>query len=791
MTFSDIVAEIKDRLNLTSPEATARIGREVNARYRRVTSSVGLNDSRRMTGVAAPSTLASAHFTFQGIEKIERVFDTRGGQNRILAEVTFDELRSMTGLQDSPTHYAIEHSGAQFVQIRVNCSTGAEFNLYADGLEIAPTLSGTQVPRFAESFHDLLVEGVVADELKKMEKLRDAIAAEEAFERRLSDLRLFIAKSAYLSRQQGGRATDKHGHGGAGSGGDGISDSWTQIGLITFDRDPAAPFAVTDGSAPVPNLIAEEAQAIHNVPADRLVGRDSAGTGPSEMLTVGGGIEFTDAGGIRRSALTGDVSAPAGSGVTAIAPGVVTTPKLADNAATYAKLQDVSAPNRLLGRGASGAGDPQEITLGAGLAMTGTTLSGVSAPHAPTHAAGGADPVDVRGLAGFPGGSTQFLRADGTFATPAGGGGGSGTPGGANTQVQFNDAGAFAGDAGLVYDTADNQLTVVGPASALRLRATDTSRVYALGIFDGAGAFRFTRSDASSGLQVVCDNDIVRIGQTSQPSTLAFSGIGMPMVFCPTEGGGAGLVQFGRRMSDDNPGVGARVQFWSVTGQIEPALAVMAPGGASWDWAIKVGGQMWMRQSGTPASRLLGRGSAAGAGAVEELTLGAGLSLSGTVLSATGGGGGGAEEVFVGPDDPGAGYELWFDTDAVPTARTGALGLVIDGGGSAIAPGVKGFLTVPFACTITGWTLLSTDGAATPGSLVLDIWKAPYASYPPTVANSITASAKPTLSGVNKNASTSLTGWTLAVAAGDVLGFNVESAATVTRVAVTLTVQAG
>ncbi len=42
------------------------------------------------------------------------------------------------------------------------------------------------------------------------------------------------------------------------------------------------------------------------------------------------------------------------------------------------------------------------------------------------------------------------------------GGGGGGVPGGLDTQVQYNDGGAFGGDAGLTYDDATDQLTIAG-----------------------------------------------------------------------------------------------------------------------------------------------------------------------------------------------------------------------------------------------------------------------------------------------------------------------------------------
>jgi hypothetical protein len=106
---------------------------------------------------------------------------------------------------------------------------------------------------------------------------------------------------------------------------------------------------------------------------------------------------------------------------------------------------------------------------------------------------------------------------------------------------------------------------------------------------------------------------------------------------------------------------------------------------------------------------------------------------------------------------------------SVPTAT---ITFIIDGGGSAITPGVKGDLEIPFACTIQQVTLLADQS----GSIVVDIWKDTYANYPPTVADKITSVTPPTIAVATKSQDNLLLGWTTAIAAGDTLRFNVNSA---------------
>ena len=120
---------------------------------------------------------------------------------------------------------------------------------------------------------------------------------------------------------------------------------------------------------------------------------------------------------------------------------------------------------------------------------------------------------------------------------------------------------------------------------------------------------------------------------------------------------------------------------------------------------------------------------------------------------------------------------LEFYTDS-PNIKIASFGITIDGGGSAITTGVKGFISIPYDCTINSWDIYADQS----GSCVIDVWKDTYANFPPTVADTIAGTEKPTLSSAQKNQDTNLTTWTTAISAGDVIAFNVDSAATVTRI---------
>lgn len=113
---------------------------------------------------------------------------------------------------------------------------------------------------------------------------------------------------------------------------------------------------------------------------------------------------------------------------------------------------------------------------------------------------------------------------------------------------------------------------------------------------------------------------------------------------------------------------------------------------------------------------------------------------------------------------------VWIDDDF-------DLAIVLGNGVTVIATGAKGAVPVPVDCTVEGWTIVAPLQS---GSIVVDIWKDTYANFPPTVADTIAGSEKPTISSAQKGQDLSLGSWTTALTKGDFLIPKVDSCSTIT-----------
>ena len=110
------------------------------------------------------------------------------------------------------------------------------------------------------------------------------------------------------------------------------------------------------------------------------------------------------------------------------------------------------------------------------------------------------------------------------------------------------------------------------------------------------------------------------------------------------------------------------------------------------------------------------------------------------------------------------------------TINIRSFGVTIDGSSQALAAGQVGYVTIPHACTIIGWSVQGDQS----GSISIDIDKH-AAAIPNTTTDKISASAPLSLISAQLAQSTTLTGWTTSVAANDVIGFNVTSVSNLTR----------
>lgn len=447
--------------------------------------------------------------------------------------------------------------------------------------------------------------------------------------------------------------------------------------------------------------------------------RKTAGTGAPEVQTLATlktdlGLTGTNSGD-QTITLTGDVTGSGtGSFAATVGNGVVTLAKMA-NVATAS----------FIGRVTAGTGVPEALTGTQATTLLDAFTSG------------------LKGLAPASGGGTSnFLRADGTWAAPPGGGGS--LTDGDKGDITVSASGAtWTIDAGVVT-LAKMADVATGTVFYRKTAATGVPEVQTLATLKADLGLTGTNSGDQT---ITLTGDVTGSGTGSFAATIANNAVS--------------LAKMATIATDSILG-----RATAATGNVEVLTAlpfaytgdVTRPADSNATTIANDAVTYAKMQNVSATDKLLGR-STAGSGDVEEIACTA------------------------------AGRAILDDADAAAQRvtlglSTIAIAFVIDGGGATITTGVKGDITIPFACTITEWTLLADQS----GSIQIDIWKDTYANYPPTVADTITASAKPLFSTTTKGQSSTLTGWTTSIAAGDTLRFNVDSVTTCQRVTLSLKV---
>jgi hypothetical protein len=93
-------------------------------------------------------------------------------------------------------------------------------------------------------------------------------------------------------------------------------------------------------------------------------------------------------------------------------------------------------------------------------------------------------------------------------------------------------------------------------------------------------------------------------------------------------------------------------------------------------------------------------------------------------------------------------------------------------GGDPIAPGIAGYIPIPADLRVYDWFLVADSS----GSISIDIYRAPFADFPPSAGDSICGTEKPALSSQQSKRAVSIGTWDTDLDYGDVLAVNVDSA---------------
>ena len=111
---------------------------------------------------------------------------------------------------------------------------------------------------------------------------------------------------------------------------------------------------------------------------------------------------------------------------------------------------------------------------------------------------------------------------------------------------------------------------------------------------------------------------------------------------------------------------------------------------------------------------------------------------------------------------------------------------VFSNDGSYLLSGVQPYVTMPYAATITGASLVGSPS----GTITVDIWRCNYAQFDggvthPVVGDSICGSNQLSISSGTKTTS-NLSGWVISLNQGDILAFNISNVSGLTQATISL-----
>ncbi len=251
------------------------------------------------------------------------------------------------------------------------------------------------------------------------------------------------------------------------------------------------------------------------------------------------------------------------------------------------------------------------------------------------------------------GSSTQALAYDtstNTFSCQTVTGSG-GSPGGSTTQIQYNNAGAFAGDADFAWDSSANTLTLGGSGlsgNTVTIQPTSVANATLVNILSGAGSGSSSNgadlqlSAGAGGTTGAGGNVIVRGGTATSggggnASLLGRAGVGT------NQSGGNAIVTAGGSTGSGTPGnvtITAGAGGTSSTGGTASLIAGAGGSSSGTGGAATVAGGAPQAATGTGGAVAISGGTASGAGVGGAVNISAGTTTGGTdgaIVLSTGG----------------------------------------------------------------------------------------------------------------------------------------------------------